>query len=99
MPSTTRKHNLSEAADRALRDLKLELTCWPAYTEAVSSSTAIELLCWYWKMVRRERLTEVNPLEHRPLTSRRGRKAERNAFENTRPAKIRNEIEKAQKVD
>lgn len=81
--TNARQHRLSEAAAAAFHSFKAELHAWPAYLETVTSSTAIELLCWYWQQVRREGKTEVNPLDHEVLT-KRGRAAGQNQFRNAR---------------
>lgn len=77
---------ISHEAATAFHNLKAELNAWPAWLDTVSSSTAIELLCWYWQQVRREGTTEVNPLEFRAKT-RRGRPQWRNVYRNsTKPS-------------
>ena len=80
-----RGHKLSHPAARALYEFKAELQCWDAYLQSCSTSAAIELLTWFWREVRRERKTEVSPLDFRAET-RRGRKADRNQLRNARPA-------------
>jgi hypothetical protein len=83
-----RGHKLSEPAARLLHEFKAELEEWPAYLETVTSSSAIELLVWWWRQTRQERKTQISPLDHRPET-RRGRKAGQNQIANARPAKMR----------
>jgi hypothetical protein len=80
-----RGHKLSHPAARALSHFKNELQCWDAYLESCSTSAAIELLTWFWREVRRERKTEVNPLKFRAET-KRGRQPGKNQFRNLRPA-------------
>lgn len=77
------QHKLSEAAARALYDLKVELVAWPAWVESVTSSTVIELLTWWWKETHAEGKTEIKATDFRPKT-RRGRKAGPNQLKNAR---------------
>lgn len=82
-PQFPRQHKLSDPAARALYDFKAELQCWDAYLESCTTSVAIELLTWFWREVRREGKTEVNPLKFKAET-RVGRSAGRNQIRNAR---------------